>query len=200
LTQIELLVVIFCFLLMTSGLLLIYQLSLRYTQMAQTQSTLQQQAAIALLKFSREFSLSYDDPLTVRLNTALPSVTFISSEGYLGGVPFSYDTQGNLQWQKWVCYYVNSATQQLERGEIAANPGPIVYPFPPGLVMPGLGMFQALTGPPTGVVARNIESLSVARTGQAAYTVCVVTSLPGVDGRNPCKTEFDSEVVVLNNQ
>ena len=183
-----------CFLLMLSGLYVVYVLGVRYLRMAETQSRLQQQASIAMQKLTLELSLGIDDPGAVAVGATPGYVAFLSSVATDGLT--SYSPSGKLQWQNWICYFKSGA--QLSRTEIPVSSGPLVRPFA-SLTPPNLGVFQAVLGNYRRTMSDCLDSFSVTKSAAGVYHITLATSLPGVDGNRLCKTQLATDVFLINN-
>lgn len=193
-TLIEICVASACFLLMLSGLYVVYVLGLRYLRMAETQSRLQQQAALAMQKLTLELSLGVDDTGGVTTGSSPGYVTFLSSVGTDGTI--GYDPSGKLQWKNWVCYFQTDS--QLSRTEIPVSGGPIVRPFST-LTPPNLGVFQAVIGDYRKSLSDCLDTFTVSHTAAGVCHITLITSLPGLDGSKPCKTQLATDVFLINN-
>ena len=198
-TLVQILVVIICFFIVLGALYAVYSVGMHYLRMAQVQSRLQQQASVAMQKVSRELSTSLDDAHITKASATPPFVWFLSTESLTGTSPilsFNYDSAGRLEWRKWVCFFLDSSTQQLIRSELPLAGAPQKQPF--GTIpAPTLAGFQSAGGATRRMIAEDIDTFSVSRTGPGVFHISIVTALAGVDGKLS-KTQLDSEVFILN--
>ena len=182
------------FLVILGGLYSIYVMGSRYLRMAQTQSQLQQQAALAVHRVVQELSLSVDEPQAVRVGKDPACLWFLSAraEPRAGKGDPPFDTDGQLQWQEWVGFFLDS--RQFTRAQTPLEGAPLKRPF--GLVaQPSLDDFRR--DPEREVVADAVETFMVAHTAAGLYSLRVITALP-IDGRQTCRMQLDTEVYLLN--
>lgn len=152
------------------GIWLLLQAGLRYYRTGEVHQRVAQEAAIAMRKMCLE--LSNSTPPSVHLDSvaALPpqypstvAITFLSADQpYPGSGNWTYDSgMANLQYKKWVCFFLDTTNGRLTRTEEAGTPGlPCVLPTSTVPAAPGLAAMQALTAPRRSVLARNISNLS----------------------------------------
>lgn len=104
--------------------------SMSFYAVERNATELQQGAMVPLSRLSRE--LAESDPYAVRSDTSPPGIVFASPRDDSGS--FAFDTDSNLLWQRYICYYVAvvNGTQVLVRKERKLDaprntPPPMVY-------------------------------------------------------------------------
>ena len=178
---------------MLSALYLVFVVGLRYMRRSQVYGHLQQQSSQALQKISRDVANSMSDQM-ISDNGTPPYLWFATSELAAPSAEVAhYDsTTGLLQYQKWLCYYLDVSQSQLIRCELPFSGGPQTAPLISVLPNPTLPLFQAA---PRQIVARTITDLETAvDTGTCRIRV----TASEYNGSQRCSVEANSQIVLLN--
>lgn len=126
---------------------------MRYYQTAQAAETVHQQAMLGVRRLATELRLS--NATTISYPNPPTSIIFLSADQPSATPgPWSHTSTGQLEWHKWVCYYLDGSN--LIRSEQALG-APVT--LPPVPAPPALATFQALSD--NRVVAREISALSI---------------------------------------
>jgi hypothetical protein len=126
---------------------------MRYYQTAQAAETVHQQAMLGVRRLATELRLS--NATTISYPSPPTSIIFLSADQASATPgPWSHTSTGQLEWHKWVCYYLDGTN--LIRSEQALG-APVT--LPPVPAPPSLASFQAL--PDNRVVARELSALSI---------------------------------------
>ena len=94
--------------------------SLRYYRLIDVESTLQQRLMVGMQKITQEMNMANRSSLIIDTD----GVIFASARNDTGG--FSFNNDGSLVWQKWICIYIDRSkdTPQLVKKEIPiTSPG-----------------------------------------------------------------------------
>ena len=200
-TIVEVIVAASLFSLMLTVIYSLYALGARYLRMAESQSRLQQQAAIGMRKLSRELTLSIDDSLALQTGSTPSYVWFLSAEDALPGMRLcNYSAAtGKLEYQKWVCFFHDVTNREIVRTEMKLTTSVtspfLVAPTP----VPLLANFMAVTGAARSTIARDVESFLVKPGGAGLFLVTITTAVPGINGQLN-KNRLSTEIKVLNQQ
>ncbi len=99
---------------------------------------------------------------SVAIDATLPQahrIIFPSGQAYPGNAGPIQFVGGEIQWQKWVCFYLDNTNGQLHRAELAKAP----TTAPPAA--PGFAAFP-LSGDDNRILARGIQELVFVSTAQ----------------------------------
>lgn len=78
--------------------------SMRYFRIARATVEIQQQAMNAIANLSRDISQTKAEKIIIDTNpTGIIFPSPVDSEG-----KYSFDSSGELLWQKWICYYIDT--------------------------------------------------------------------------------------------
>lgn len=183
--------------LLMSSLYLLLLYGMRYRQQSEVYQQVHQQANVGLRKITTELAAS--NISTVSFGASPPHLIFLSLERPLADPNrnvYTYSATGSPEWQKWVCFYVDEAADELWRAEIVPAGVPIT--LPPAPAPPALSAFQAVAPPDRYVVARNVETMS-AGPGAIAQTVDLsVTATELVNSTDATTLTLNTELRVSN--
>jgi len=176
-------VIVYCFML---GLLVaaIYSVltgSVTYYLVGANAIQLQQCAASAATRVTRE--LAESDPGSVVTTSTPPSLIFASPRTSPYGT-YAYNSNGNLLWQGWVCYSIgsaNGAPALLRRELMLASP---VSAPPAASSAPSLATLNGSTGPAVSWTGFSVSSFSATGTSlvQLTFTATGNPSVPNWHG------------------
>jgi type II secretory pathway component PulJ len=121
-TLIELLIYCVLLLLILGAVYASYSIARDYYAAAQLETEAQQAAMDASLAVSRELAHAAEGSIT--LSDSPPAILFLSARTDPG--PFQHDpTTGALLWQRWVCIYLDTNTNELKKLDLLlSNPVP----------------------------------------------------------------------------
>ena len=180
------------------GLYAVLTIGYRQAREAEVFETVHREAMVGVKKLTQEIELtsrgSFNDL------SAGPSFIVFASPQQMQTVPnfeqYTYDGNGDLHWQKWVCYYLESSEQTVYRAEIALS-SPLPAP-PTTATQPPLSDFQALYSTDRKPVFRNCSQLRFrAGTTPASVRLTLETS-DNVNSDKVTKMLIDNEVVPRN--
>lgn len=132
--------------------------SIKYFTVAQAQTDLQNAAQTSIMHIITDISESTSADLST--DTVPAGVIFVSARSNDGG--FQSDSNGNILWQKWVCYYFDATSGTIVRQTKSFTPS--TTPPPSTLHTTD---FKNLAG--GRVVARNVTAFNI--TGTTVVTV-----------------------------
>lgn len=137
------------------------------SRMINAQADLEDNAQVAVVRMSADLADSKTS--TVVIGTAPTGVFFLSPRD--GDDRFQRDSSGNLYWQRWVCYYLDTTNKHLVRATI---------PLGAPTVTPPTSTFTTASFQSQGtrrVVARNITGLTVTGTNPVNLSATFMTSV-----------------------
>jgi len=152
------------------GIWMLLQAGMRFYRTGEVHQRITMEAAVAMRKICLE--LSNSTPVSVHLDSvpanppqypATVAITFLSpDQPYPGSGNWTYDAgMANLQYKKWVCFYLDTSTGNLTRSEDSAAAGlPCTAPTATVPAYPGLAAMQAIVPPQRSVLARRVSNLS----------------------------------------
>jgi prepilin-type N-terminal cleavage/methylation domain-containing protein len=140
----------------------VFVASMRYFRVSQTASDLQSSAQKCVLKVVADLSESTLSSMKITASggTEPPGIIFLSARN--GDDRFTTSANGDILWQKWVCYYYDKASGTIFRNTQAFSP----TAMPPVNTL-STSAFQALAG--AIPVANNCTSFSI--TGTSALNI-----------------------------
>ena len=133
--------------LLLGALYLLMASGMRYFRLGEAYQTVQQETVVGLRKLGDELANASTNSVSYS-NAPFPHVYFLSADRpqNVAGQP-TYDSAGDLEWRKWVCYYHDVAGRRLMRVEEALGTPQVV---PVGAAAPaapgGAAYFQGLPG------------------------------------------------------
>ena len=197
-TVVETVVALSLLSLLLLGLYAVLTIGYRQAREAEVFETVHREAMVGVKKLTQEIELtsrgSFSD-----LSSG-PTFVIFASPQQLQSAPnfeqYSYDGNGDLRWQKWVCYYLDSADQTVYRAEMAL-PSPVPAP-PTAATQPPLSDFQALSAAERKPVFRNCSQLRFrVGTTPASVRLTLETS-DNVNSDKVTRILIDNEIVPRN--
>ncbi len=164
--------------------------SLRYYRLIDVESTLQQRMMVGMQKITQEMNMANRSSLIIENN----GVIFASAKNDEGS--FSFNTDGSLIWQKWICIYIqsNGTDNKLIKKEIAIT-SPGTSPGTPPYST--ISDFSAAAGNER-LIADGASSFTVESAGYAGgYRINVVLDKT-TDTTKPNLIKGETEVLIRN--
>lgn len=198
-TLVELMVYTSLLGLLLGSIYAVFAASMRYFRVAQAATELQADAQKTVLNLVAD--LSDSNASSIKIGSNPTGIIFISPRNQYGD--FSYDSGGDLYWQKWVCYYRESTTNKLIRKEmyLPANVNP---PGTPSTSIPSNATltttyFQTLLGARTTTVAEDITAFSVSGTSPVSISATFERSVfSNAQGTNDNRVTISEQVKPRN--
>jgi hypothetical protein len=188
--MIELMVASAILMFLLAGLYLLLTGGMRYYQQARAYRTSQHEALVGIRAVLEELGDSRAS--SVSIDSTLPQahrIIFPSGQTYPGdGGPIQF-VGGDIQWQKWVCIYLDTADNELHRAELAMAP----TTAPPAA--PGFAAFP-MAGNDNRILARGIIELGCTRTSQVLQIV--IKSRESVGSNKHTEVTLRSKVFLQN--
>ena len=170
---IEVLVVTVLLTLVTGLMVSVYLLGNRYLNRTQLLSRLQQQASQAIYKVAYELSATTDANSSLNSVTgANPHVWFLSSQSDDGKFHYS-QTNGAQLWQRWVCFYLDTASSDLYRVSVPLTSSNNSPPFTAIAPPASLAMFQSASVTQRTLAGQSVSDFRVTPVGASLYEVTV---------------------------
>jgi Tfp pilus assembly protein PilE len=130
-----------------------FNLSITYFHMTQAKSDSLQSSQVAVDSINRTLATGASSTLMTQ-TTPTPACRFLSAQPGTSSWAFQSDpTTGAPVWQKWMCYYVDSANGRLMFSELAITPSSTIPTAP---------SFSTMTALPSRVISRNVASATFA--------------------------------------
>lgn len=160
-TLAELMVYIAVLSVFTTALYSVLILSMRHFRLSEARSDSMQAGLKAVSAINRSLASGATSTLQVQLNP--PAVMFLSAEPTVGS-SFAINSDGELLWQKWVCYHYQAQNRRLMMSFQTITPNPN---------LPTAPTFATMVALPSRVVARDITNmeLTLINSGTVSYTI-----------------------------
>jgi len=143
----------------------VFAASMRYFRVAQAATELQADAQKTVVHLVSDLADSRIS--TVKVGTNPTGVIVLSPRDQFGSYVY-YDFDGDLYWQKWVCYYLETSNSTLVRKELYL-PNTVNPPGTPATSLPSnstltTSYFQSLSGAHTRTVATDCTAFTITAT------------------------------------
>lgn len=195
-TLIELLIYSVLLLLLVGAILASFQIARNYYTAVQIETEAQQAALKANLSVTQELAHAAGSSITV--STTPPAVLFLSAKTDQG--PFQHDeTTGELLWQRWVCIYLDKASQELKYAEQLLAEPVTEIPDPP----PAVATLVNDTALAKRVLAHDVSDFVPNVTTSSTVSVEVTSSLAAnrmPSGQSTVKGQDTTTQIILKTE
>lgn len=164
-TLAELMVYIGVLTVFTAALYSVLLLSLRHFRHSEARSDSLQSGLKAVTAMNRSLASGASSTLQIQMNP--PAFFFLSAEPPVG-TSFAVNANGELLWQKWVCFHLIAQERRLVSSVTPISPTP-TPPAPP--------TFAAMLATPARTVANNIANLELVMLDAATLSYTLTTGV-----------------------
>jgi len=178
-----------------TGIYGVFISSMKYYRTGEIRTVLHQNALKAMSKLFGDMTGTQGSSITVETSQNPPGIIFVSARNSNGN--YEFDSDGQLKWQKWVCYYLKSDGKG--NYDLMLKESPITTPSSDPGTCPYSSVQQFAQSSLKDIpVARGIQSMTITKaTDSQKYDFNIVFDQT-TDTTKPNKLAVQTSIFVRN--